>query len=411
MYSFLISLYALFIRAAAFAGNTKARQLAEGQKKIWTQLTAKLIPGERRIWIHCASVGEFEQGRPLIEELREKYPRFKIALTFFSPSGYELRKNYSGVDDVFYLPFDTRKNACRFVEMLLPEKVFFVKYEFWRNYLRETRRRHIPLYLISANFRKGQLFFKWYGGWYRKLLKNFAHFFVQNEHSRELLAHYGFNNVTVTGDTRFDRVCKIADEAKRLPVVEQFVQNERCLVAGSTWPADTDMLLRYIRSGKHRLKWIIAPHELHDEQIEKLMADVAAGSAMKALRFSKAKDSGVEEYDVLIIDNIGMLASLYRYGTVAYIGGGFGKGIHNILEAAAYGIPVLFGPNYGKFQEAVNLSALGGAFSVRDAVEFARLLDGLLDDPAKLLSSGTLAGRFVDSGKGATSKVLQLTMN
>jgi 3-deoxy-D-manno-octulosonic-acid transferase len=410
VYSFLIHLYALAVKAAAFTGNTKARRLAEGQKEIWIQLKTKLIADERRIWIHCASVGEFEQGRPLIEELRKKYPQFKIAVSFFSPSGYELRKNYADADDVFYLPFDTQKNARRFIELLLPEKVFFIKYEFWRNYLREIRRRNIPLYLISANFRKEQPFFKWYGGWYRKLLENFAHFFVQNERSRELLNRYGFNNVTVTGDTRFDRVCKIADEAKNLPLVERFVRDQRCLVAGSTWQPDTNLLLHYIRNGKHRLKWIIAPHEPHNDRITQLIADISACKAMKAIRFSEAENAVPDEYEALIIDNIGMLASLYRYGTVAYIGGGFGKGIHNILEAAAYKIPVFFGPNHKKFQEATDLSALGGAFPVGEAGEFVRLLDELLDDPEKLLSSGKLAGSFVNSGRGATDKILQLTM-
>jgi 3-deoxy-D-manno-octulosonic-acid transferase len=330
-------------------------------------------------------------------------------VTIFSPSGYELRKNYSGADYIFYLPFDTRKNARRFTELVHPAKVFFIKYEFWRNYLRELSRRNIPLYLVSANFRQGQVFFKWYGGWYRRLLKAFTWFFVQNERSQSLLAKAGFDNVTITGDTRFDRVCKIAEQAKNLPVVEQFVQGMPCFVAGSTWFPDTEILLHYMHVGKHRLKWIIAPHELHDAQIDQLI-ETASSRQLKAVRFSGLEGVNPAEYDVLVIDNIGMLSSLYRYGTIAYIGGGFGKGIHNTLEAAAYHIPVFFGPVYKKFQEAVDLAALSGAFPINNYEEFAQQLDNLLDNPDKAAQAGQIAGDFVRSGQGATEKVLQPAM-
>ncbi|MDR3093315.1 MAG: 3-deoxy-D-manno-octulosonic acid transferase [Bacteroidales bacterium] len=406
----MIYLYAAAVRIAALVGNEKARQLLKGQKEVWLQLATKLQPNEQRIWIHCASVGEFEQGRPLIEELREKYPQYKITVTFFSPSGYELRKNYPDADYIFYLPFDTKKNACRFVALLQPVRIFFIKYEFWRNYLREIKRLNIPFYLVSANFRQNQAFFQWYGGWYCRLLKTFTWFFVQNERSQTLLAKIGFLNATVTGDTRFDRVCKIVAQAKTLPLVEQFVQDSRCIVAGSTWAPDINILLRYIGEGKHPLKWIIAPHELHEEQINHMIETVNSIGKGQAIRYSQLKGVQPCKYQVLVIDNIGMLSSLYRYGQIAYIGGGFGKGIHNTLEAAAYHIPVFFGTAYKKFQEAIDLVNLGGAFPVNNFEEFARHLDELLDHPEKLSQAGQTAGDFVLSGKGATAQVLQLAM-
>jgi 3-deoxy-D-manno-octulosonic-acid transferase len=404
MYSFFIYLYAVLVRLAAWSGNVKAGQLAKGQRDVWSQMKASLVAGEQRIWVHCASVGEFEQGRPLMEALRAGYPQYKIALTFFSPSGYALQKNYAGADYIFYLPYDTRRNAKRFVALLQPQKVYFIKYEFWPNYLRKIRQLQIPFYLVSANFRAKQIFFKWYGGRYRKLLSAFTRFFVQNETSRILLAHAGFNNATVTGDTRFDRVCRIVDQAQSIPAVAQFVQGKQCVVAGSTWPPDVAILTRYINENKNRgLKWIFAPHELHEQQIEALMASVQ----VKAVRYSRLADSNAADYDVLVIDNIGMLSALYRYGTVAYIGGGFGKGIHNTLEAAVYGIPVFFGPAYKKFQEAVDLSEKGGAFPVKNYDDFARKLNDFLHNPEKLKQAGKIAGDFVASGRGATEKIIK----
>jgi 3-deoxy-D-manno-octulosonic-acid transferase len=394
---------------AARTGNTKARRLMEGQRNVWKEMNARLVPGEQRIWIHCASVGEFEQGRPLIEALREKYPQYKLVVTFFSPSGYELRKNNTGTDYVFYLPYDTRRNVKRFITLIQPVKAYFIKYEFWRNYLLEMRRRQIPLYLVSANFREEQVFFKWYGGYYKQLLYSFTRFFVQNERSRSLLAHAGFNNVTVTGDTRFDRVCRIAEQGLPLPVAEQFAAEKKCMVAGSTWQPDIDILFRYLHNGKHPLKWIIAPHELHEPQIEQLMAEISDGGK-RAIRYSQAEGKNPSDYDVLIIDNIGMLSSLYRYGTIAYVGGGFGKGIHNILEAAVYGLPVFFGPAYGKFQEAIDLIACGGAFPVHDYKEFACKADELLDNKERLHHAGETAKTFVASGRGATAKVVDESM-
>ena len=405
MYTLLIYLYSIFIRIVAFFGHSKAKQLFEGQKQVWNQLQTRLQPDERRIWIHCASVGEFEQGLPLMEDIRAQFPQYKILITFFSSSGYELRKNYTGADYVFYLPFDTRRNARRFLKLVNPEKIYFIKYEFWRNYLKFAKQHKIPLYLLSAIFRPGQVFFKWYGGWYRKLLTTVTHFFVQNEQSKKLLAKIGHTNVTVIGDTRFDRVCRIFDQARHFPEVERFVDGQICMVAGSTWAPDEKLLIHYINTENRNIKWIFAPHELHESKIDRLTGSIKA----KTVRYSQLSSTNPADYRVLIIDNIGMLSSLYRYGAVAYIGGGFGKGIHNTLEAAVFGIPVFFGPTYKKFQEAVDLVALGGAIPITNDDKFTQQLNDLLDHPDKLKKLGDIAGAFVASGRGATAKVLQGT--
>jgi 3-deoxy-D-manno-octulosonic-acid transferase len=406
MYTLFIHIYSFLVRLAALSGNNKARQLAEGQKNIWKQISSALQSEEHRIWIHCASVGEFEQGRPLMEEIKTRHPQYKIVVTFFSPSGYELRKNYVGADYIFYLPYDTRRNAQRFIRLIHPQKIYFIKYEFWRNYLKTIKQLHIPLYLVSANFRSNQMFFRYYGYWFRKPLTAFTHFFVQNKTSETLLAGIGFKNVTVPGDTRFDRVCRIADQKKHIPEVEIFVDNKICMVAGSTWPPDEDILVRFINENKRGMKWIIAPHEIHDRQIKRLMESVGAG----AVRYSQLPGANLAGYDILIIDNIGMLSSLYQYGTVAYIGGGFGKGIHNTLEAATYGIPVFFGPVHKKFREALDLIEMGGAFPVKNYAGFAQKLNYLLDNPKELKQAGDIAGAYVASGRGATEKIINKTM-
>ena len=407
MYTFSIYLYSIVIRIAAFFGHIKARQMCCGQKQVWTQLQTRLQQGERRIWIHCASLGEFEQGRPLMEDIRAHYPQYKILVTFFSPSGYELRKDDAGVDYVFYLPFDTQRNASRLLRLIHPEMVYFIKYEFWRNYLKTIQHLQIPLFLVSAIFRPEQVFFKWYGGWYRKMLKPFTHFFVQNELSKDLLATIGFTNVIVTGDTRFDRVCRIFDEVQQIPEVTQFVNGQPCMVAGSTWPSDEEMLTHYINQENRCMKWIIAPHELHDHQINRLMKAVN----FKSIRYSQLAGKNPEEYQLLVIDNFGMLSSLYQYATVAYIGGGLDKnnGIHNALEAAVYGIPVIFGWVYDEYQEAIDLVALGGAIPVRNELEFTFQLNTLLENPDKVTKTGNIAGAFVASGRGATERILDVS--
>lgn len=387
-------------------GNQKAKLWLQGRKGIFNNLQQQLKENERRIWVHAASLGEFEQGRPIIEKIKSEHPEFKIFLTFFSPSGYEVRKNYTGADYIYYLPADTPANARNFVDLVRPEKVLFIKYEYWYNYLSVLKKRNIPVYLCSAIFRDNQLFFKWYGGWYRQMLSLFRHFFVQNDSSRELLASIGISNVTVAGDTRFDRVFAIASQVRENADVAAFVGNHKCLIAGSTWEPDEDLLSAYINQSNFPVKFIIAPHEIHESHIERLEKAIQKTT----VRFSTWKQDQTIAANVLIIDNIGMLSSLYRYGNVAYIGGGFGKGIHNTLEAATFGLPVLFGPNYFKFQEAIDLINNGAAFSIEDVDELKTKLNALFENPVLLKDSGQKAADFVRHNIGATDKIMTSIM-
>jgi 3-deoxy-D-manno-octulosonic-acid transferase len=402
LYNFSIRLYTSLICLVSFLGNQKAKFWKEGRKDIFGRMEASLKPGERRIWVHAASLGEFEQGRPLIEKIKQQYTEYKIFLTFFSPSGYEVRKNYAGADYIYYLPADTPHNARRFLDLVKPEKVLFIKYEYWYHYLSLLKKRNIPIYLCSAIFRENQVFFKWYGGWYRKILSFFSHLFVQTEDSRKLLSSIGITHVTVTGDTRFDRVYAIASQAREIPEVKAFVGTHRCLVAGSTWEPDEDILCRYINESAIPLKYMIAPHEIHTSHIERIEKSVHKN----VIRYSVWKQEQTGEFDVLIIDNIGMLSSLYRYGQVAYIGGGFGKGIHNTLEAATFGLPVLFGPNHAKFQEALHLIQVKGAFAIHDYTGLKVMLDELLGNVQSLEIAGKEASTFVRSNIGATEKII-----
>ncbi len=313
-----------FIVTAVSPFNRKAKLWKKGRKKWQSRL---LI-----VWFHCASLGEFEQGRPVIEAFREKYSDIKILLTFFSPSGYEIRKNYPKADYIFYLPLDTRRNAIKFIETVNPIATIFVKYEFWYHYLKQLKKRNIPTYIISAIFREDQVFFKPYGNWYRTFLSNFEHLFVQNEKSQELLASIGISNVTIAGDTRFDRVMTNAQAAKTIPLLEQFVLNSKVLVAGSTWQKDEEIIIEYLKKNPYNLKLIIAPHEINPQNIEKFRAKLS----VKSMLYTNPDETDLADTQVLIIDTIGILSSVYRYGTIAYIGGGFGVGIHNTLEAAVY---------------------------------------------------------------------------
>lgn len=401
-YNFLMVCYRALVQLAAFTGNNKAKLWIAGRKNIWTRLTKELGTVEQRIWVHAASLGEFEQGRPIIEKLKAEHPEYKIFLTFFSPSGYEVRKNYPGADYIFYLPADSPMNATRFVDLVKPELVFFIKYEFWFNYLATLKDRKIPVYLCSAIFRPDQLFFKPYGSWYRKNLTFFEHFFVQDKASQRLLQSIGFANVTVTGDTRFDRVYAIATQAREVAEVQAFVNGRRCIVAGSSWAPDEDMLARYLNETTHSVLCIFAPHEIDEPHIERLQSLLTK----RTVRFSAWKQNLTGEYDVLIIDNIGMLSSLYRYGQVAYIGGGFGKGIHNVLEAATFGLPVIFGPNYTKFREAVELIEKGGAVSISQYNDLKELLDSYFANGDLLQKAGVVAGNYVKTNIGATDKIL-----
>jgi 3-deoxy-D-manno-octulosonic-acid transferase len=402
LYNLSVRSYQGLIKAFA-AFNPKAKLWVEGRKDIFKKLKEKLCEStEPLAWFHCASLGEFEQGRPLIERFRKELPGYKILLTFFSPSGYEVRKNYNAADYIFYLPMDSAKNASEFLEITNPKIVFFVKYEFWYHYLSAIKKRNIPFISVSAIFREDQLFFKSYGKFYADLLKSFSHIFVQNKKSSQLLQSIGFSDVTIAGDTRFDRVKEIAAAAKSIPLVEKFIDGNPAFIAGSTWKADMNILTPFINSFDKPLKIIIAPHEIHENEIDDLTKTITK----KAIRYSKASMETIGEFDVLVIDNIGMLSSLYCYGSYAYIGGGFGKGIHNTLEAVVNGIPVFFGPNYKKFKEACDLIELGGAFPVNSSNELKDKFVELHRDQEKRSRINSLNRDYIENNSGATDVII-----
>ena len=403
IYNLFVTCYWGAIYVASFFGNPKAKLWIEGRKNSFQNLRTQLKPEHHRIWVHAASLGEFEQGRPLIEKIKEQHPEVQIFLTFFSPSGYEVRKNYCGADYIFYLPMDSKRNAQRFIDLVNPQKVLFIKYEFWYHYLSALKKRNIPVYLCSANFRENQMFFKWWGGWYRKLLHFFSHFFVQTATSKQLLESIGLSNLTITGDTRFDRVYAIASQAREIPDLKTFVGESQCFIAGSTWEPDEELITRYINETTRPVKYILAPHEIQTTHIERLEKSIKK----RTIRFSNKDNASLSDYDVLIIDNIGMLSSLYRYGKVGYIGGGFGKGIHNILEAAVFGLPVLFGPNHLKFQEAIDLIQEGAAFPINTYDDLKTKLDELFGNAETLDMTGKIAASFVKRNIGATEKIMK----
>ncbi len=401
VYGIAIFIYNMGIHLAALF-NKKASSWVRGRKNIWKEIKQKVNPEDRPVWFHCASLGEFEQGRPVIEEYKKRKPDAKILITFFSPSGYLIRKDYPGADYVFYLPVDLARNVKRFLNLVNPEFVVIVKYEFWYNYLRQLHLRKIPVFLISANFRRDQWFFRWYGKSFRKILGTFQHIFVQNENSKNILLENGFEKITLSGDTRFDRVFQIVKERKEIPVAKSFKQDKLLLVAGSTWKEDEAILIKYINRDKQGLKWIIAPHEIdlpHIARIEDMLEK-------SSVRFSEARGRDVPDADVLIIDNIGMLSSLYAYGDMAWVGGGFGRGIHNILEPATFGIPVFFGPNYKKFKEALDLVKFEGAFVINNYEEFINRLDVLLKSPELIESTGKINADYININIGAKEKIV-----
>ena len=392
IYAFLARIYALF--------NKKASLLVKGQAEAYGLLRNKVVPGKQYIWFHAASLGEFEQGRPLMEKIRATYPNYGILLTFFSPSGYEVRKNYEGADIVCYLPFDRLKNVRQFLDLTHPCMAFFIKYEFWKNYLDELRRRQIPVYSVSSIFRANQVFFKGYAKNYAKVLDNFTHLFVQNEESKRLLSTIGIEKVTVVGDTRFDRVLQIREAAKELPLVETFKAGQLTFVAGSSWQPDEDLFIEYFNAHPE-VKLIIAPHVIAEEHLTEIIGKLKR----PYVRYTQATMENVREASCLIIDCFGLLSSIYRYGEIAYIGGGFGVGIHNTVEAAVYGIPVIFGPKYQKFMEAIQLLESKGAFTIQNYEELKALLDHLLSDKVFLAQSGKNAGEYVLSRSGATKQI------
>lgn len=410
MYSLGIYLYALLVRLVAALGHHKARAMVRGQRDTWRILREKINPTARYVWFHAASLGEFEQGLPLIERLRREQPSRKILLTFFSPSGYEVRKDYKGADVVCYLPFDSPTAARRFIKWARPEMAFFIKYEFWRNYIDVLSKKSIPVYSVSSIFRPGQIFFRWYGRKYARCLRRITHFFVQNERSVELLRTIGVqDNVTIVGDTRFDRVIDIRNNARPLPLVEQFTRAKEdsnaapfVLVAGSSWQPDEDILLDYVNRHPD-LRLVIAPHVVNDAHIQEIEQKLTTS----ALRYSQATLENVRDYRVLIIDGYGLLSSIYRYATVAYVGGGFGVGIHNVPEAAVYGIPVIIGPNHQRFAEAMALIAKGGCKSIENAEDFSIIMDDFLENPAHITQAGSAAGDYIHQNAGATPVIYQ----
>ncbi len=383
--------------------NGKAKLWINGRRGWYKKLSERIVKGDKYIWVHCASLGEFEQGRPVIEALKKEKPDLKIVLTFFSPSGYEIRKNYKQADIICYLPVDTPSNAHRFVELIHPECVIFIKYEFWNNYISEIYKKGIPLYLVSGIFRDGQHFFKWYGTFFRKILSKFTGIFVQDSHSMELLKSIGINNVIETGDTRFDRVIQIAGAAKDIPQIKEFRSNEKLFLAGSSWKPDEEIIAEYINRYPDKMKWVFAPHEIDKSNIDRLESLFK----VKTVRFSQFSSASADAR-VLIIDNIGMLSSAYRYAYIAAIGGGFGKGIHNILEPACWGIPVMFGPKHEKFREAVDLIKENGAKTYNSFNSFSKILDEWLINDDIYLQSAKSSASYISKNAGATGHIMKV---
>ncbi len=389
--------------------NHKARLMVKGHSEVFRILRDQIDKKEKYLWFHAASLGEFEQGRPLMEHIKKSYPQYKILLTFFSPSGYEVQKNYKGADVICYLPFDTPFNARRFVRLAHPYMAFFIKYEFWQNYLKGLQRLNIPTYSISSIFRENQVFFRWYGGTYYKVLTRFTYLFVQNKASKELLAKLHIYNVSIIGDTRFDRVLTILNQTVDLPLIDAFVNAQsknpverKILVAGSSWAPDEDIFIRYFNEHPE-IKLVMAPHVIDENHL----IEICEKLKRPYLRYSQATLQNVKNVDCLIIDCFGLLSSIYRYGQVAYIGGGFGVSIHNVPEAAVYGIPVIFGPNNEKFKEAMDLKSLGGGFEIQNFEDCQILLDKFFSDKSFLKEEGKKAGDYIKNNSGAVEKIFE----
>ena len=390
MYTFSLYIIKAILPLVALF-NKKIHLFVSGRKTVWTTLTAKLDPHTRYVWIHTASLGEFEQGLPVVKALKKQ--GYKILITFFSPSGYEVRKNTPDADIVVYLPLDTPANARKFVQMVNPAMAIFVKYEFWVNYLTELKKAQVPTYLLS--------------GMMRRALHCFTHFFVQNELSQQLLKNLGFNNVTVSGDTRFDRVAEILERDNHLDFVEQFKGNNLCVVFGSSWATDEDIYLQYINTCTAPVKFIIAPHNIHPTDIAELKHNQQKLNRKVAL-FSEKDSLNLSDYDVLIIDTIGILTKVYSYADIAYVGGGMGTtGLHNVLEPAVFGVPVIIGKNYEKFNEAKELVTLGGVLSVSSKEEFAQVMNNLVTSPEKRTAIGNINRQYINEKQGATKTFLQ----
>lgn len=402
IYNFGLMLYGWAVRLAA-PRYRKAKLWHEGRKGLFVRMAEAIDPAARVVWIHVASLGEFEQGRPIIEQIRREYPQYKILLTFFSPSGYEIRKNYEGVDYIFYLPLDTPANARRFLDIVHPEVAIFVKYEFWINLLRELRRRCIHTCIVSAIFRRNSIFFRPYGGIWRQALESFDVMFVQNEESKTLLAELGFDNVVIAGDTRFDRVAQIAAAAKKTDIIDRFKGDGRLFIAGSTWGPDEELLIRLMNDNPE-VKFVITPHEMDEGRIGKLINETKGG----AVRYTQCSPrTGYGSKQLLVLDTVGILSSVYGYADWAYIGGGFGVGIHNTLEAATFGLPIAFGPNYQKFKEARDLVSLGAARSIEDYEGLKNWFTPLRDNEEFRIKTARVAKDYTTRHQGATGIVVK----
>ncbi|MEN2488113.1 glycosyltransferase N-terminal domain-containing protein [Flavobacterium sp. B11] len=403
LYNLTIYIAGFFLKIIALF-SPKIKLFVEGRKNVFSILEEKIKASDKTIWFHSASLGEYEQGLPVIEKIKEKYPSHKIIVTFFSPSGYEVRKNNTVADVTIYLPLDTKSNAKRFLKLVHPEFAFFIKYEFWLNYLKELEKNETPTYLISGIFRDNQMFFKWYGGFYRKALNAFTYFFVQNESSKQKIESLGFKNVIVSGDTRFDRVNAILERDNRLDFVENFKNNQPTIVVGSSWPKDEVLIAEYINQAPENVKFIIAPHNIKPDQISDLLSKITKPTIL----FSEKENKDLSNYNVLIIDTIGILTKIYSYGTIAYVGGGFGNpGIHNILEPATFGIPIVIGPNYSNFAEAVALVEIGGCLTISTNAELKAVFDQLLNDKNFLEEKSKICKVFIQDNKGATETIIK----
>ena len=404
LYNLTIYITGFFLKIVALF-SPKIKLFVEGRKNVFSILEEKIKAEDKTIWFHSASLGEYEQGLPVIEKIKEKHPSHKIVVTFFSPSGYEVRKNNTVADVTIYLPLDSKSNAKNFLKLVHPELAFFIKYEFWLNYLKELEKSKTPTYLISGIFRDNQMFFKWYGGFYRKALNAFTYFFVQNEKSKQKVESLGFNNVIVSGDTRFDRVNAILERDNRLDFVENFKNNQPTIVVGSSWPKDEILIAEYINQAPENVKFIIAPHNIKPDQISDLLSKITNPTVL----FSEKENKDLSDYSVFIIDTIGILTKIYSYGTIAYVGGGFGNpGIHNILEPATFGIPIVIGPNYSKFAEAVDLVKIGGCMPISTSAELKAIFDQLLNDKNFLEEKSAICKSFIQDHKGATETIIKL---
>lgn len=402
LYDGVVLLVSGLLKIAALF-SPKLKLFVEGRRETFPKLRAALSPADRTLWFHAASLGEYEQGLPVMERMKERFPGHKIVLTFFSPSGYEVRKNNTVADVTVYLPMDTRSNARRFLDIVHPEKVFFIKYEFWPNYLDEVKKRRIPAYLISGIFREDQVFFKWYGGFYRRALDAFTHFFVQNGKAKELLQSIGKQNVTVSGDTRFDRVAAILEKDNTLDFVAEFLDGKTAIVVGSSWPKDEELVASYINATAHGVKFLIAPHNIKPDQITRLRASLTRPTVL----FSEKEGKRLADYQVLIVDTVGLLTKIYSYADIAYVGGGFGNpGVHNLLEPATFGVPIVHGPNYSHFAEATALVNMGACSVIKDEATLTDAFDQLIAEETVRQEKGHIAATFVQMNKNAVNVIL-----